>query len=433
MPDTFPNRAALAAHQFTQLRTLLAALVPANPFYTRKLAAAGLKPGDITSLADFSARYPLTTKSEIVADQTANPPYGTNLTFPLARYTRCHQTSGTSGTPLRWLDTNESWEWMLGNWERVHRAGGVTHDDRIFFAFSFGPFLGFWTAFESAVRIGALVLPGGGMTSAARLRNILEQQATVLCCTPTYAIHLAEVAAQEKMDLRKSPVRLLSVAGEPGGCIPAVRERLQALWPGARVHDHHGMTEIGPVSYEDPARPCALRVIESSYIAEIIHPQTLQPVAPGEPGELVLTNLGRTGSPLLRYRTGDLVRARPATLGARDAELFLALEGGILGRVDDMVVVRGMNIYPSAVDEIIHDLGGVAEYRVHVATANAMTELRVEIEPTPGCADAPALAAKLERRFHTALSLRVPVSATPPGALPRFEAKAKRWVFERGK
>jgi phenylacetate-CoA ligase len=256
------------------------------------------------------------------------------------------------------------------------------------------------------------------------VRAILDLRATVVCCTPTYAIHLAEVAAQEQLDLTKSAVRLLSVAGEPGGSIPAVRERLQQLWPGARIHDHHGMTEVGPVSFEDPTIPCSLRVIESSYLAEVIDPQTLQPVADGAVGELVLTTLGRTGSPLLRYRTGDLVKPRVADDGA-----FLLLEGGILGRADDMIVVRGVNVYPSAVDEIVRGLAGIAEYRVRVLNAAALAELRVEIEPQTGH-DGKTLAAALERRFSTALALRVPVQAVAAGALPRFEMKARRWVRE---
>jgi phenylacetate-CoA ligase len=423
MTAGFANRAALQAEQLRQLRSLLKTLLPANPFYAAKLRDSGLA-ADVASLEEFCRRCPFTTKAEIAADQHAHPPFGTNLTFPVEAYTRCHQTSGTSGAPLRWLDTPESWAWMIGNWEQVHRAGGVTKADRIFFAFSFGPFLGFWTAFESAQRIGSLVFSGGGMSSAARVRAILDLRATVVCCTPTYAIHLAEVAAQEQLDLTKSAVRLLSVAGEPGGSIPAVRERLQQLWPGARIHDHHGMTEVGPVSFEDPTIPCSLRVIESSYLAEVMDPQTLQPVADGAVGELVLTTLGRTGSPLLRYRTGDLVKPRVADDGE-----FLLLEGGILGRADDMIVVRGVNVYPSAVDEIVRGLAGIAEYRVRVLNAAALAELRVEIEPQTGH-DGKMLAATLERRFSTALALRVPVAAVAAGALPRFEMKARRWVRE---
>jgi phenylacetate-CoA ligase len=320
---------------------------------------------------------------------------------------------------------------MLDNWEMVHRQAGTTAADRIFFAFSFGPFLGFWTAFESAQRLGCLVFAGGGMNSVARLRAILELRATILCCTPTYALHLAEVAAKEGIDLRASQVRTLSVAGEPGGSIPATRARLQELWPGARVYDHHGMTEVGPVSYECPVWPGVLHVIERAFLAEVVDPATGQAVAPGGQGELILTNLGRLGSPLLRYRTGDLVQLSTFNFqlstcpcGTTD----LALEGGILGRVDDMVVVRGVNVYPGAVEEIIRRVGGVAEYQVRVSQRQSLAELSVTIEPAMDVTDGAALAARLAREFEAGLALRVPVAVAAAGSLPRFEMKSHRWL-----
>ncbi|MCW5552927.1 MAG: AMP-binding protein [Verrucomicrobiae bacterium] len=426
-----PDRMAMMANQLDQLRSLLAELIPANVFYTRKLQSHGAT-FDVASLEDYSARFPFTTKPELVEDQRRNPPFGTNLTYPLNRYTRFHQTSGTSGTPLRWLDTPESWDGMVEDWMNVFRAAGVAAGDRVYFAFSFGPFIGFWMAYESAARLGCLCLPGGGMSSAARLRAIMENGATVLCCTPTYAIRLGEVAAEEKLDLGAARVRRIIVAGEPGGSVLATRARIESLWAGARVFDHHGMTEVGPVTFECPAQPGVLHVMESGYYAEIIDPATCRPIPPGETGELVLTTLGRTGSPLLRYRTGDLVRrgtgngtrGTPCACGSRE----LALDGGILGRVDDMLIVRGVNVYPSAVEEIVRSCEGVAEYQVRITEAMALTEMRVEIEPTVDCRDATQLAARVTKAFETALALRVPVSAVTPGALPRYEMKAKRWV-----
>ncbi len=425
---THPARAAIRAGQLEELRSLVAELFPGNSFYTHKLNAAGVT-FDVASLEDFSRRFPFTTKAELVEDQRKNPPYGTDLTYPLDRYTRFHQTSGTMGTPLRWLDTPESWEWMLENWGEVYRAAGVTRNDRIFFAFTFGPFIGFWMAFEAGARLGAMCLPGGGLSSAARLRMILDNQATVLCCTPTYAIRLAEVAAEEKMDLRRGAVKTIIVAGEPGGSLPSVRSRLAELWHGARVFDHHGMTEVGPVTYECPARPGVLHVIEAAYYAEVIDPATgKSAVTAGQPGELVLTTLGRTGSPLLRYRTGDLVKAdaEPCGCGRND----LALIGGILGRTDDMLVVRGVNVYPSAVEEIIRATDGVLEFQVRVSTVQALTELSLQIEPKPDCADVAGLLAGLEKSFQTNLALRIPVTRAEAGSLPRFEMKARRWVRE---
>ncbi|HXG47148.1 MAG TPA: AMP-binding protein [Methylomirabilota bacterium] len=422
----FPTRPALREQQFRQLQALLDAIRPRNPFYEARLSAAALPP-TLASLEEFSARVPFTTKPELAADQAAHPPYGTNLTWPLERYRRCHQTSGTLGTPLRWLDTPEDWEAMLGQWETVYAAAGIAAGDVVCFAFSFGPFIGFWLAFEAAVRSGCRCLPGGGLSSLLRLRMILDHQATVLCCTPTYALHLAETAAREGIDLSVAHVRTLLVAGEPGGSVPAIRARLEQLWPGARVFDHHGMTEVGPVTFQCPLHPGRLHVIESAYFAEIIDSTTGQAVEPGQTGELVLTTLRRPGSPVLRYRTGDLVRARPVE-ACECGRSDLALEGGILGRSDDMVVVRGVNVYPRVVEEVILAGGEVAEYRVRLHDRQALLQLSLEIEPAPGVTDPAGLAARLEAALRSALSLRVPVTVVAPGALPRFEMKAKRWV-----
>jgi phenylacetate-CoA ligase len=421
----FPDRRTIESDQCRALRAMLEAMVPSNRFYTRRLAGVGA--GAISSLEEFFHRVPFTFKQELVEDQRACPPYGTNLTYPIEQYTRFSQTSGTSGAPLRWLDTTATWGWMVENWAEVMRVSGVRPDDRVYCAFSFGPFLGFWTAFEAAAKLGCLCLPGGGLSSAARLRAILDNEATVLCCTPTYALRLAEVAAQEGLDLAVGSVRVILTAGEPGACILATRARIEALWPGARVRDQHGMTETGPVTFECPERPGVLHVMEAGFIPEVINPQTERPVGAGETGELVLTNLGRVGSPLLRYRTGDLVKraaAMPCVCGRFD----LALEGGILGRTDDMVIVRSVNLYPAAVEEVVRAFGDVAEYRVEIGAPSAMTELTLQLEPAPDCVDPDALGEAVAAALRSAFNLRIPISLVSPGALPRFELKARRWV-----
>jgi len=420
-----PMRAMIESDQLEQLNRLLRALVPSNRFYAPRLERAGLT-GGVDSLAAFAQRMPLTTKAELVADQHQHPPFGSNLTFPLDRYTRFHQTSATTGHPIRWLDTPENWDWLTDTWAQVYRAAGVTSVDRVYFAFSFGPFIGFWMAFDAAQKIGALCIPGGALGSAARLRAILDNEATVLCCTPTYALRLGEVAAAEGIDLSRSKVRTIIVAGEPGGSIPETRAAIEQAWPGAHPFDHHGMTEIGPATHEWPGRPGTLAVIESSFIAEIIDPATGGEVDPGQTGELVLTNLGRIGSPVLRYRTGDLVK-RTYLRGA-DGQDHLALEGGILTRVDDMVIVRGTNIYPAAVETVIRQFADVAEYRAEVRQVKAMTELSIQVEPVDGCGDVKQLVAAISRALHEAFLMRIPVTAVAPGTLPRFELKAKRWV-----
>jgi phenylacetate-CoA ligase len=424
--EPFPKRLIIAQRQFDQLRGLLNEILPANQFYAAKFNEAGVYK-KVSSLADYFERFPFTTKQELARDQAAHPPYGTNLTYPLERYTRCHQTSGTAGQPLRWLDTPENWNWLLGSWQQVLVAAGVRASDRVFFAFSFGPFIAFWLAFEAAQRIGCLCLPGGGMSTLARLRLIFDQGVTALCATPTYAIHLGETAAREGMDLSASPVKTLLVAGEPGGSIPNTRAHIEKLWPGARVFDHHGMTETGPVSFQCSAQPDVLHIMENAYIAEVIDPASGKAIEQGGKGELVLTSLGRTGSPLLRYRTGDLVKTSMDTVCACGRS-ELALEGGILSRTDDMVIVRGVNVYPSAVEEIIRATGAIAEYQARVSTEQGMTELTLHIEPAPECSDATALAQKLQDAFSVAFGLRIPVKTVAAGSLPRFELKAKRWV-----
>jgi phenylacetate-CoA ligase len=222
------------------------------------------------------------------------------------------------------------------------------------------------------------------------------------------------------------------VAGEPGGSVPGVRARLVELWPGAKVFDHHGMTEVGPVTFQCSVRPGMLHVIESAFYAEVIDPINGQPARPGQTGELVLTTLGRIGSPLIRYRTGDLVKREaadgkgesPCACGRHD----LVLEGGILGRTDEMVVVRGVNVYPSAIEDIVRACGGIAEYQVHLSTANSLPEISLQIEPHSDSPDPAALARKLETSFQTGLALRIPVTLVPDGTLPRFEMKGRRWL-----
>lgn len=423
------HRVEIEKLQLQRLQSLVKELRAGNRFYQNKLEDAGVDES-IPSLGAFSQAMPFTSKAEIERDREVAPPYGTNLTYPLDQYSRLCQSSGTSGTPLAWNDTQESWAALLDCWDEVYRAAGVTKADLVFFASSFGPFLGFWTAFESATRAGIRVLPGGGMSSVARLRAMVMHRATVLCCTPTYALRLGEVLAAERGNEKFEGMSIgkVIVAGEPGGSIPQVRERLEHLWAGARVFDHHGMTEVGPVSYERLDRPMSLCVIEEAYYAEIIDRETLREVEVGEKGELVLTTLRRTACPLLRYRTGDLVEKgyfldESGTTGRK----ILCLEGGILGRVDEMMVIRGVNIYPTAIESIIRGFPEVAEYQVIHSTRDSMDELEIAIEPVAGKGDS-ALKERIGLALQDALTLRIPIKMVDPGSLPRFEFKARRWV-----
>jgi phenylacetate-CoA ligase len=371
---------------------------------------------------------PFTTKDELIADQAADPPYGTVLTYPLGRYNRLHQTSGTTtGRPLCWLDTPESWQWILDLWRSKFELMGLRSGDRLFFPFSFGPFLGFWGAFGAASQCGYLTLPGGGMSSAARLRFMLAHSATVIFCTPSYALHLAEVAAVEKVDLAASPVRMLVAAGEPGASIPATRERIEAAW-GARLFDHYGLTEVGPTAVECLENPGGMHVMDRDYVAEVIDPATGEPVPPGTPGELVVTNLGRLGSPLVRYRTGDVVKVdtEPCPCGRP----WTRLAGGVLGRTDDMIHLRGNNVYPAALEAVVRRFAEVAEYRVTVDRSGSLAAVRIEIEPVATAIDN-HVAERVGRAIRDDLFFRADVTEVAPGTLPRFELKAKRIISHR--
>ena len=421
------SRDEILAVQNRQLRNLLEAVVPANPFWTARFQESGLDPSAIQHV-DQLRQLPPVTKQQLMDDQAHTPPYGTNLTYGADACCRLHQTSGTTGLPLRWLDTPDSWNWLMGCWAQIYAMVGLREDDRLAFPFSFGPFIGFWAAFEGAQRLGNLCLAGGGMTSTARLRMIAENSATFVCCTPTYAMRLAEVAEAEGHDLAAGTVRGLVVAGEPGGLVPAVRARIETAW-GARVFDHWGMTEIGSLAIEREADSNCLTVLETECIAEIVDPETLDPVPAGQVGELLITNLGRTGSPLIRYRTGDLVQAR--TTDEATCSL-LQLEGGILGRRDDMVTIRGNNVFPSTLEAVLRQFDELAEFRITLRTVRAMNHLRVEVEPVPELSDdqATALAGRIAQRIRDRLNFAVDVQAVPVDSLPRFELKGRRFHRE---
>ena len=406
------DRDTIRRGQLDALKILCRELAQTNRFYAPRLKQAGLDPETLT-LDTFSSRMPFTERREWVQDQLDTPPFGTDLTYPVDQYSRFSRTSGSTGTPMIWLDTQKDWGNMLDCWSRVYAAAGLDHPHRIFFAFSFGPFLGFWTAYDAAGKLGHMCIPAGGLSSLGRLKLLLDTQAEVLCATPTYAIRLAHVAAEHRheIDLSRANVKKIIVAGEAGGSIPATREHIASHWNGAEVFDHHGMTEVGPVSYPCPADPTVLHVMEDAYYAEVVD------------DELVLTTLKRVGSPLLRYRTGDVVSAErrsPCECGSHD----LCLLGGILGRKDDMVVVRGVNVFPSAVEGIVRSIPGINEYQVEVHRGEDATELKLRIETAGG----EPVRNELQKHLHGALFLRIPVEIVSAGSLPRFELKARRWV-----
>ncbi len=406
------DRSALAEYQLTRLNELLAAILPFNKFYAEKLAHC---PEQLESLDQLSV-LPMTTKEELIAP--AGPlSLPKNLTWPVDAYVHYHQTSGTHGRPLSVFDTAEDWQWWIDGWQYVLDAAQITAEDRVMLAFSFGPFIGFWSAHDAVVARGGLAIPGGGMNTLARLDLISRTDATALFCTPTYALHLVEVAQEHKINLAQFHVRKIVVAGETGGSVPATRARIEKAW-NARVTDHGGASEVGPWGYGDLDQR-GLHVLESEFIPEFLDVRTGEPASAGELSHLVLTSLGRHGMPIIRYRTGDLVRP---TWPATGPNRFVLLEDGVVGRADDMMIVRGVNIFPSSIEQIMHSFPEVVEYRLTVRKQGELDELLVEVEDHLESPD------RIAEELMLRLGLKVDVQLSPPLSLPRFEGKGQRFV-----
>ncbi len=417
--------AALEKLQLDRLRYMMRAVLATNNFYRRKLP--GLDPNRLTSTAELQT-LPFTTKGELVQDQLDHPPFGSNLSAPLEQYIRIHQTSGTTGKPMYWLDTEESWNWWAECWKVVFAAADVGPRDRIYFAFSFGPFIGFWAGWEGARKLGALAISGGAQSTAQRIRSIVDSGATVLVCTPTYALHMASEAKKAGIDLaRDAAIKTAIHAGEPGASIPSTRRLIEESW-GAKCFDHAGATEVGAFAFQCVFQAEAIHINEHEFIAEVIDSSTGAAAKDNEPGELVITNLGRTGSPVIRYRTGDLVA--PSRYACPCGRPFLLLRGGVLGRVDDMVIVRGVNVFPSAVENIIREFSEIEEFRVEVFERQALRAIKIVLEPVSAEDSRTDLGEQISARIRQRIGLRPEIELVSPGTLPRFELKAKRF-FKR--
>jgi len=433
------SRLHLEGIQLPKLQRLLDLARQESPFYRERLRDA---PISLRSVSDWKD-LPTTEKEDLV-----DPDHPMGLAkhhrLPLESYARYHRTSGTMGKPMVMLDTQEDWQWWRDTWQWVLDAAQVTKQDRVLMAFSFGPFIGFWSAHDACLDRGAMVIPAGGLSTHSRLDLLLASRATVLASTPSYALHLTELALERNLPIAASPLRTILVAGEPGGSQPTVRKVLESAW-NAKVIDHAGATELGPWGFGD-SQGAGLQVIETEFFAEFLpwapavskwsaedggisrsdrdlaensfaSPEVVFPPSPTH--ELVLTPLGRFGSPLIRYRTGDLVRP------VCDAHGFVRLEGGILGRRDAMWVIRGVNIYPGSVETILRSECGVREFQVRAVRRGALDQLEVDVEPG---SIAPQQIAQI---LHARLALRVDVREVAEGSLPRSEGKAKRFHDQR--
>jgi phenylacetate-CoA ligase len=410
---------ALASHQLRRFEKLLDRILPQNEFYAAKLSGI-TRP--IRSLDAF-AELPFTFKEELLGHPHGHD-LAKNRTWPLEPYTRFHQTSGTHGRPMIVLDTVEDWQWWLECWQYVLDAAEVAAGDRAMMAFSFGPFIGFWSAYDALSQRGCLVVPTGGVNTLGRLELARASKATVVCCTPSYALHLAEIGAKHKLDVGSLGVRRLILSGEPGGSVPAVRSQIESIWR-AKVLDHCGATEVGPWGFGDLVGNF-VRVIESEFIAEFLSVATGTAAAEGELSELVITSLGRAGSPIIRYRTGDLVRPTWRSEGDGTSR-FVRLEGGVIGRTDDMLIVRGVNVFPSSIEQIVRSFPEVVEFRAIVDRQSQLDRMTIEIE------DRLEQPERVARELQLRLGLGVEVRTVPLGSLPRYEGKGKRFADKRRK
>jgi phenylacetate-CoA ligase len=409
------DRPALERYQLQRLIELFDAILPDNQFYREKFSGLSTPWKTIRDLAVL----PFTFKEELLSVRQAGH-LSANQTYPTDAYVRLHETSGTRGRPILVLDTASDWQWWIDCWQYILDAADVEPADRVFLAFSFGPFIGFWSAHDACVRRGCLVIPGGGLSTLARLELMRATKATVVFCTPSYALHMAEVAADHQLDIGALDVRTLILAGEPGGSIAATRNRIEQAWK-ASVLDHAGATEVGPWGFGDQ-QGRGLFVNESQFVPEFLSVANGAPAAEGELAELVLTSLGRLGSPMIRYRTGDLVR--PVWKHNYSCR-FVFLEGGILGRADDMLIVRGVNIYPSAVEQIVRGFPEVVEFRVTASRRGEMDHLHIEVE------DRLSAPQRIAEEVRTRIGLKVDVTCVALGSLPRFEGKGRRFVDQR--
>jgi phenylacetate-CoA ligase len=304
--ETMP-RADLEKLQLRKLRSLIHWTEAHVPWQAKRLHDAGVIADDITSLDDMR-RIPFMTRDEWMQGQVEQPPYGPFLAAPEEAAVRYHMTSGTTGrTPIRVLDSMKDWEWIAEMWCYGFWGFGVRPEDTVFFAFSYGTFVGFWGAHYACEKIGCLVLPGGNMTTEGRIKQIIDMNATVVCSTPTYALRMAQEAQSLGIDLAGSPVRRLILSGEPAGSISATKKLIQEQW-GAKAGDTAGMTELGTIMvFECEQQPGGTHIIEDHYIEEVVDPATGDSVGYGERGERVVTSFGRGFIPLLRYRTRDFV------------------------------------------------------------------------------------------------------------------------------
>ncbi len=426
------ERERLGALQLAKLRYQCEWAAARSPWYGRRFDETGFDPASLNSLGDLR-RIPVLTRDEWMESQAVAPPYGELPAIGADGAIRVHTTSGTTGRgPLRALDSRKDWSWIAEMWAYAIWGCGVRQNDVSYIAFGYGSFIGFWGLHYSMEKMGVLNVPGGAQSTEARVRQIVDFGATVVASTPTYALRLAQEASLLGIDLPGSSVERLILSGEPAGSIPQTKALIEEQW-GAKAFDTAGMTEIGTIMvFECSEQPGGTHIIEDHMIEEVLDPESLEPVAYGERGERVVTSFGRGALPLIRYRSGDLVVRVPASVCScgRGFDIY---EVGIQGRVDDMKLVRGTNVYPRAIEAIVREFPSVDEFQTVISREGIRDEITLRVELKPDASEQwEVVSDTLHRQLaqaHEGLNFRVERAAE--GELPRFELKAKRTVDQR--
>jgi phenylacetate-CoA ligase len=408
-----------------------------SPFYRHKWEEAGIHPGAIRSLDDFE-RVPITTKEELRATQAAHPPFGDYLCVDAREVSHVHGTSGTTGRPTAFGISADDWRAIANEQCRVMWAMGIRPSDTVFIGSFFSLYMGSWGTLIGAERLGARVFPFGAGAPGQTRRAVTwlkEMRPSAFYGTPSYALHLAEVAREAGIDPREFGLRILFFSGEPGASIPSIRTKIERLYGGV-VIDSGSMAEISPwMNLAESSARVGMLVWQDIVYCEVCDPRTHRRVRYGAEGTPIYTTLHRRSQPMVRLVSNDLTswEAGPSPCG----RTYPVLPRGIYGRIDDMFTIRGENVYPSAIDAVVMALPGYGgEHRIVITREEAMDELAVRIEydqATWGSGDAAidALRQRAEADLRTVLGVRARVIAVAPGTLERTEFKARRVVDDR--
>jgi phenylacetate-CoA ligase len=406
-----------------------------SPFYRRKWSEAGVSPDTLKRVDDL-ARFPVVQKAELRAAQAAAPPFGDYLCVGPDEVARIHGTSGTTGRPTVFGVGREDWERIGEAHARILWAAGLRPDDRIMICSFFSLYLGSWGALKGGERLGATMFPFGAGVSGQTLMAVSWAQdlkPTAFYSTPSYALHFAETARREGIDPRGFGFRTLFFSGEPGAGIPATKRQIEELFGGVCV-DMGSMAEMTPWMTNGECRHrTGMHLWQDVVYTEVCDPIRFQPVPYGGEGTPVYTHLERTSQPMIRLVSGDLARWSDEPCAC--ARTYPRLPEGLYGRIDDMFIVRGENIYPSAIEDVLRAVDGFGgEFSVIVSRREAMDELliRAEFAATHAAAEArERLRVTMVERLRARLGVRPVLELVPQGRIPRTEFKARRVIDDR--